>query len=163
MARTISVSGDTAVEATQGAFPLLDDGDYIATIIGAEDQVVKSEANKGLPTLDVQFKISEGDFAGKKYKAFGVPVFEKWKSGKVAFQFFTFWGAVGVKFPKKGESFDVEIPDNEDLLGEEIGVRVTTKPDRNGKPRNNFDFFPASQGVSEAPKPAAVDDDEFVL
>lgn len=168
MARTVNVSGSDAKASENGGFAPLPVGDYIATIVGTTDKAIKSEANKGLPTLDVQFKITESPdetLIGKKYTAFGVPVFPAWKNGKSAFLFYQFFKAVGVEFPKEGESGDVELPENEDLWGEDIGITAKVEKDNQGKDRNNFGFFPASRGLKADAKiaSAAADDDEFVL
>lgn len=168
MGRTVAVNGSDAVAAENTGFKPLPEGKYIIQITGTEDKTVQGGDNKGKPTLNVKFKVTEAHdeaLLGKKATIFGIPMFPTWASGKSAFTFYQFFKAVGVEFPKEGEAADVELPDNEDLWGEEIGVDVTI--DNSGqKPQNRFAYFPASKGIGDAPAggaAAAEDDDEFDL
>lgn len=172
MGRVVTgVSAEAAAEAKAGfkAYPA---GEYIAKIIGTKEEAIKNGANKGKPVLKVEFKFTEAgpgeQFVGKKYTEFQVPLFKEWASGKVAFLFYQFYEALGVNFPKGGG--DVELPDDEDIWGEEIGIRLTQEQSRdaNGQPvvdaegnpvmRNRTGgFFPASKGVKVT---ATADEDE---
>jgi hypothetical protein len=176
MARTVSNVASEAREATSGFKPY-PAGDYITTIVDVETGTFKSAANSGVPKLDVQFRIEEptevGDrqVFGKKFKDFGIPDQPKWKNGNVAFMYYQFYKALGVDFSKDGE---VELPDYEDMLGEQIGVKLeVVQKVKDGKPQFEDDgvtpvlqnnvkgYFPASEGIKNVP--AAGADDEFTL
>lgn len=159
MARTFKVDGTAAEEAAQGGqFTPYPSGDYVGEIIDVKDSFAANSGPNRKPTINVTFRIVEsgtGKGVGKKFTAWRVPAFDKWASGKVAFQFYQFWKAVGVEFPKAGESAEVELPDNEDLMGELIGFELFIEDDNKGQPRNNVRrFFPASEGVRDS-TPAA--------
>lgn len=168
MARIVSIDGTKAAESA-GGFALLPEGDWIAEIISTKDGVYKSEKNSGVPKLELGFKIIEGpdEFVGKKFKDFNIPMQGEWKNGTNAFMFYQFFEAVGVKFPKKGETADVELPDNEELWGVEIGVTSKIKPDDKGIDRNNWTYFHPSKGIKNPPKigeaGSADTEDEFDL
>lgn len=164
MARSVKVSGAAAKESTSGG-TLLPAGEYIATIIDVEEGEFTGANSKGIGKLTVQFKISEGEFEGKKIKTFGIPLQGEWNSGKVAFLFYQFFGALGVKFPEGDSEEDIELPDNEDLWEQEIGLVIKHEPDYKDETitrANISGFFPASRGVKNAPK-AAVEDDLGLL
>lgn len=174
MGRTVSgVSASEAKDAVSNKFPVYPAGEYVGEIVDIKQDSIKSAANKGKPTLNIQVKFTEsstGEGIGKKFTAFGVPDFPRWASDKVAFLFYQFYKALGVEFPEKGG--DVELPDLDDLWGQEIGVRLTveekeingkTVTDDEGEPvlQNRVGgFFPASKGIKAT---AAVDKDEFTL
>lgn len=161
MARVRKVSGATAEAGLSGgAFKNYPVGEYIGQIIDIKQDKIKSGNNKGKEVLHVQFKFTEAgpdeSLVGKKFTAFRVPDFEEWASGSAAFLHFQFYKALGVTFPPKGEDGDVEYPDFDDMLGEEVGIQIgledTNKVDeetgeftkRNAVVR----FFPASDGVT---------------
>jgi len=162
MARTVKVSGSAAKDATSGG-TLLPEGEYIGTIIDVDEGEFKGEHSKGIGKLVVQFKVSEGEFVGKKIKCFNVPLEGEFNNGSSAFLFYQFFGALGVEFPD-GDN-DVDLPDNEELWEQEIGFRVKHKPkfsDPTETVAEVAGFFPASRGVKQAPK-AAVEDDLGIL
>lgn len=161
MGITVAVSGEDA-KASSGVFKAYPEGEYVGEIIDVKQSAVKGGANKGKPTLEVQFKFTEAgpgdEFVGKKYKEFQVPLFGKWASGKSAFQFYQFFKALGVVFPE-GDG-EVELPDIEDLWGQEVGIRLTREEKEDGKGNKVTDddgnqvyvnrtsgFFPASKGI----------------
>lgn len=163
MTRTVKVSGAAAKESTSGGI-LLPAGEYIASIVDVEEGVFKGANSEGIGKLTVQFKISEGEFTGKKIKSFSIPLEGEWKSGKVAFLFYQFFGALGVKFPEGDSDEDIDLPDNEDLWEEEIGIVIKHGPDKRdpGVTRAEVNgFFPAARGVKKPP--VAVDDDLGLL
>lgn len=164
MARSVTIDGTEASEANSG-FALLPEGDYLAEITGTKDGKYTSQANNGLDKLELQFKITEGsdEFVGKKFRDFNIPMQPKWKNDKVAFMFYQFFEAVGVKFPKKGEKADVDLPENEDLWGVEIGVTSKISPDNKGVDRNNFSYFHPSKGIKNPASAATAKDEEFEL
>jgi len=162
MTRTVKVSGADAKDSTSGGV-LLPEGEYIATIIDVDEGVFKGANSEGIGKLTVQFKVSEGEFAGKKIKTFNIPLEGKWKSGSVAFLFYQFFGALGVEFPKDGDG-EVDLPDNEDLWEQEIGIVIKHGPDYKDASVTRAEvngFFPAARGVKKPP--VAVDDDLGLL
>lgn len=174
MARTVTVNGTTAAEATSG-FALLPAGDYIAKIVDVQDAVTQGKSNpvnKGLDILKVRVKIIETSNAddeglGRQFTDFQVPLFPKWNSGGTAFTFYTFFKALGVVFPEKGSDEEVELPENEDILGEEIGIKLSVEPKDSRKPvgddnplvNNIKNYFAASDGL----KAVATKSDGFTL
>lgn len=174
MGRTITgVSEAEAKEAASSVFKAYPAGEYIAKIIGTKKTTVaNSGANKETPAINVELKFTEagpGDaYVGKKFTAFRVPDAPKFASGKNAFLFFQFYKALGVSFAEDGG--DTELPDYEDLWGEEIGVRLVQEQKEDGKGNVVEDdegnpvmvnrvaaFFPASKGVKVT---TTADDDE---
>lgn len=174
MARTVTgVSDEDAKAAVANRFPVYPAGEYITTITDVEQKSIQSAANKGKPVLKIKLKITEsgtGDGVGKTYTEFNLPDFPKWSSGKVAFLFYQFYKALGVEFPETG---DAELPDLEDLFGEEIGIRLTVEEKEDGKGNKVVDdegnpvlqnrtggFFSADKGVKIA---ATAETNEFTL
>lgn len=167
MGRTVAVSGKAAEEATKGFAALLP-GKYIAKIMDVKDGKFgdKSE-NKGREKIAVRFKIIEGpEGVGRQFTDFNIPLFPEWASGKTAASFFKFFKAVGVEFPDKDSDADIDLPDNEDLLGEEIGITLKTEqkygqtdPDVTESKVDSFGYFPASDGLPDV----AIGEDEFTL
>lgn len=168
MARTVNVSGSKAAEATAG-FPTIPAGKYIAKIVDVKEAKTEGKSNpvnKGLPVLVVRYKITEssnGEGVGRQFTDFQVPLFKEWNTGSTAFTFYTFFKALGVEFPKKGEDGDVELPENEDIAGEEIGL-VLGVEQKFGAPKGETtnkvkNYFAASDGLPE-PKET---EDEFTL
>lgn len=166
MARTVKNNAQEAKEATAGFTPY-PAGDYLVEIIDVEQGAFKSQANAGVPKLDVQFRIlepAETDegrvLAGKKFKDFGIPDQPKWKNGKVAFMYYQFYKALEVDFSKDG---DVDLPDYDDMLGMELGVTLdlvqkvkdgVKVTDDEGEPvlQNNVKaYWPTSRGIKTAP------------
>jgi hypothetical protein len=114
----------------------------------------------------VTIKVTEsgtGEGVGKKFIAWQVPDFDKWDSGSVAFLYFQFYKALGVVFPKAGESGEIELPDLVDIIGQEIGVTLNIQAATEKYAASNkvAKFFPASDGVKIA-EPTE-DDEEFAL
>jgi hypothetical protein len=169
MARTATVSGDDVKAAEGGGFKVYPAGDYIGEIIdvkAAKDGAAKQGPNKGKPALNVTIKFTEsgtGEGVGKKFIAWQVPDFDKWDSGSVAFLYFQFYKALGVVFPKAGESGEIELPDLVDIIGQEIGVTLNIQAATEKYAASNkvAKFFPASDGVKIA-EPTE-DDEEFAL
>lgn len=165
MSRTVSVNGAEAAEATSGG-SILPEGEYIATIIRVKEGKYASVANKGKPKLEVEYKITEsgtGEGVGRKIRDFGVPLFTKWSSGSQAHTFFQFFGALGVEFPEGGEDADIDLPEDDDLYEQSIGLRIKHEPDQKDPdvlwPRIKG-YFPADKGVKVA---AAKKEDSWAL
>lgn len=161
MGRTITVNKNAAAEATSGP-KALTPGRYIASIIGAKTEKFKSGNNVGKDRLVAQFKIgdesSTGEGAGRRISDFAIPLDP---DTTVAFKLYQFFGALGVNF----DADTVELPDNDDLLGEEIGLVIDVEEDNRGLKddagnpvlRNTIKrYFKASEGVGQ--KTVAADD-----
>ena len=153
MGRTIANDQQAAKEATTGfkAYPA---GDYIAEIIDVQESAVKTGANKGLATLSVQFRIVEPEeMAGKKFRDFGVPLFQKWSSGKAAFTHFQFFKNLS-ETPVDFSGETVELPDDEDLYEQTIGVRLKVEPKQDSDELQNRigGYFNVSEGLKNPPK-----------
>lgn len=176
MGRVVSGTSAEEARAAKGGFKAYPAGEYIGKIIGTKEGVFSSPNNKGKPNLKVEFKFTEAgpgeQYVGKKYTEFNVPLFGRWNSGAVAYLFYQFYESLGFKFPEDGS--DVELPDDEDIWGEEIGIRIGQEPyvkdgvpqvDDDGNPvmRNKtLGFFPASKGVKVTVN-ADSDDTGFTL
>lgn len=165
MARTATVSGADAKNSA-GGFKAYPEGDYIGEIIDIKTvPFAKSGAHadkEKYPANNIQVKFTEAgpgeEFVGKKFTAWQVPDFFKFASGKSAWLAYQFYKSVGVVFPE-GDG-DVELPELDDLWGEEIGIRITReeRTDKDGDPVLDDDgnpvyqnrvsaFFPPSKGV----------------
>lgn len=170
MARTITASGDDAKASESNGFSLWPDGDYIGEIIDVTATTYgkpeSSSPNRNKPAMNVKVRFTEsgtGVGVGKKFVAWQIPDFEKFESGSSAFLFYQFYKALGVEFPKAGETAEVELPDHIDLLGQEIGLKIVIeKGTGNYKDKNKVNgFFPASKGVAVTEAKEA--DEEFTL
>jgi len=169
MSREVKVSGDEAVNATKGFTPLKA-GQYIGKIIDVKPGKFKGTNSKGQDKIEVQYKIIEsgtGEGTNRKLKDFNVPLQGAWLNGSSAFIFYQFFGALGVEFPKKGESATVTLPDDDELMGEEVGLNLTiedsNKKDDDGewiKANKVAGYFPASKGLKVV---VTADEDEFTL
>lgn len=158
MAFTIKVNAAAAKEAASGGdFKPYAPGDYIVEIKNVVEGEFAGANSKGLPKWEVHYTIVDPDeFAGKKFRDFNVPVFTEWKSGKSAFMFYQFFGALGVDFSEDGE---VELPDPDDTWGEQIGVTLGIE-EYNDKPRNVVKrYFPAADGIKNVPAYADEEED----
>jgi len=169
MSREVPVSGDAAVSATSGFTPLKA-GQYIGKIIDVKPGTFKGANSKGQEKIEVQYKIIEsgtGEGVNRKIKDFNVPLQGEWLNGSSAFIFYQFFGALGVEFPKKGESGTVTLPDDDELMGEEIGLNITIE-DSNKKDDDDewikvnkvAGYFPASKGLKVV---VTADENEFTL
>ena len=161
MAREIEVSGKTVTEAeTSGNF-VYPEGEYIGTIIDVKPSkggFAKSGANEGKPALDIYVRFTEsgtGVGEGKKFVAFRNPDFPEFASGKAAWLFFQFYKALGVEFPKGEDQASVELPDLEEIIGQDIGLRLGIEKGTGqfeGNDRNRVvAWFDASKGVVASP------------
>lgn len=166
MARTVGVSGADAKSAESTGFKAYPEGEYIGEIIDVKSAAFAKSGQHAdktkYPANNIQVKFTEAgpgeEFVGKKFTAWQVPDFPKFASGKSAWLFYQFYKATGVEFPE-GDG-DVELPDLDDLYGEEIGIRISREEQQDaagntllgddGEPkyRNRVSaFFPASKGV----------------
>lgn len=176
MARTIKANGDAANDT--GRFKNYPVGEYIGEIIDVErTKFAKTGDNKNMDAMNVKVRFTEAgpgeQYVGKKFVAFRVPDEPEFASGAAAYRFYQFYKAVGVPFPGKGEEFDVELPEHEDLLGEEIGIELGLEDTNKEDPDNPGEFlkrnavvrfFPASDGVKDTSGAGdGTDPDEFSL
>ncbi len=166
MGRSVNVSGADAKSAESTGFKAYPEGEYTGKIIdikGAAFAKSGAHADKSkYPANNIQVKFTEAgpgeEFVGKKFTAWQVPDFFKFASGKSAWLAYQFYKAVGVEFPE-GDG-DVELPDLDDLYGEEIGIRISYEEAQDKDGNDVFDdngdqvyrnkvtaFFPASKGV----------------
>lgn len=152
MGRSFNNKAEDAKKALEGGGGKpLPTGEYLAIISDVSDTVLKSQANAGKEALNLKLTITEsgtGQGVGRKVNAWRVPLFDKWGSGKTAFEFFTFHKALGVDFSQDGE---VDLPDNDEILGQEIGVYLTIgEPNEKGQSYNEVGrWFPASDGIKD--------------
>ena len=140
MARKIGVGGKTVTtEVNDGNFAPLPAGRYEATIFGVKEGEYKSPKNKGLPNLNVQYKISDGQKGANRRVFDLVPLTPTWADGKDAFRFFQFGAAVTGMTEKEfreaaaaaseKKSGSVEIPEDADLLGHAVTITLKVEDD----------------------------------
>jgi len=182
MARTVTASGSDAKNSS-GTFKAYPEGEYIGEVIDIKGTAfAKSGAHSDktkYPANNIQFKFTEAgpgdEFVGKKFTAWQVPDFFKFASGKSAWLAYQLYKAVGVEFPE-GEDVEVELPDLDDLYGEEIGIRLVREPQQDADGNDLLDddgevkyrnrvaaFFPASKGVKVTGGDTAGADGGFTL
>lgn len=171
MARVRKVSGATAEAGlSSGTFKNYPVGEYIGQIIDVKEGTFAKSGPNAKPSLNIQFKFTEApdeSLVGKKFTAFRVPDFPEFASGSAAWLHFQIYKALGVVFPPKGEDGDVEYPDFDEMLGEEVGIQIgledTNKVDEATgeftKRNSVVRFFPASDGIT-VPEGGAGDDSE---
>lgn len=176
MGRSVAVSGTDAVAAESSGSFVYPAGEYIGEIIKVDEtKFAKQGQHKDYNALNVKVRFTEsgtGVGEGKKFVAWNVPDFPKFASGKSAWLFYQLYKALGVVFPE-GDG-DVDLPDFEDILEQEIGLRLEIEDSKNaageitGKRNRVVGFFPAKNGVKESKAPAAgaagaEDDPNFTL
>ena len=130
MGRTVNVSG-AAVKGSQGtAFAPLPAGKYNVSVFDLAEGEYKNGVNKGKKFLKLQLRISEGQTGTNRRVFTNVGDFERWnpKAGKevgaVNFQYFQFYKALGVVFPKPGEDGEVELPDFDEIEGADLAIKL---------------------------------------
>lgn len=151
MARKVSVSAQDVKDSKGQAFGPIPEGKYLVNIYEVKDDEFKNGGNKGLPNINVQFQIAEGQPKANARVFQTVGLFPTWSSGKNNFTFFQFFKAVGVVFPEDGG--DLELPDNDELLGEQVVIDLKIKPD-DYKYRQAFQAWEANGSKGEKPDPA---------
>lgn len=154
MGRSFKNTAADAEKALEGgSVGPLPTGEYILRIDDVQDTKAANQGeNKNLDALNLKMVVIEagtGKGVGRKVSAFRVPLFDKWASGNTAFEFFTFHKALGVDFSEDGE---VDLPDNEEILGQEIGAYLTIgEENAKGQRFNEVKrWFPASDGAKES-------------
>lgn len=107
-------------------------GSYNATIFDVKQEQVRSGPNEGKPRLNIQFRISSGQYENRRVFAY-IALYvagDFWKTQ-------SFFKALGYDM----KSGDFEVPETNDLLGKAIGVRVKVGKDQNGEDRNEVAGF----------------------
>jgi len=141
---TINLTGQAVKEESSQGFDPIPDGDYKATIFDVVPGEYASEANKGRPKFDVQFRIAEGEYLNRRLFTH-IPLFTVWgptkknPDGADAFAFYDFFGPVQGKTPKefRAEVKDIvengdgqlDLPTPGDLLGKELVITVKKRKD----------------------------------
>lgn len=194
MARKVSVTkgAEEQAKSNSGVFKPLPAGKTInVSIFEAEETKIGKGLNEGVTGARMQFKVSEGQAGANRRLFQSVYDVERWapkepgKEGAVNFLFYQFYKALGVSFPEDGE---VELPEIDELVGEELAVKLKIVPDTyrydkavaewkaagekpEDKPsKGDFltneikEFLPFDDDVAEAGDDVAADDeDEFDL
>lgn len=109
-------------------------GTYQATVFDAKLEEVRSGPNEGKPRLNVQFRVSDGEFENRRVFSY-IPLYvagDFWKTK-------AFFGSLGYDM-KAG---DFEVPDATELAGKPVAVRVKVGKDMNGEDRNEVGGFDA--------------------
>jgi len=130
MARVVNVSGDDrkAAAAANEGFAPLPAGWYNATIFSVEEREFRSENYKGESYYNVQFRISEGDYAKRAVFAM-VPLRVRWNPTEKSpdgfpTQFIPFFEAL--EYEVDGE---FEVPDPDELAGQDVTIRLRVVED----------------------------------
>lgn len=133
MSRLVNITGD-AVKASRTVgvgFDPLPSGWYNCTIYDIEEKEFKNKGkHPGDTYLNLELRVAEGDFENRRVFAM-VPLFERWAPGpKTPDGFPTllipFLEGLGYDLEDVEE---LEIPEDEDLIGEYITVRVAVEVD----------------------------------
>lgn len=143
MAREFDTAGKAVSTDTGGAFAPLPAGRYEATIFGVDEGTYAKAKPKsgGLPYLNVQYRISEGQKGANRRVFEMVPMAPQWNDGGDAFRFHQFCAAVtGVTEKTWREAWNAsvedkkapkpKIPDNKDLLGREVTLTLKIEDDK---------------------------------
>lgn len=156
MTRSFNFDGIDVEGALQGgAGETLPGGEYIVQITDIKDRAdgfARQGKHAGWPAVDLVLKVVEsgtGVGVGQSVRHFNLGIFPKFDSGKANFTFIQFFTALGVEL--KGQ---VELPTNEEILGQKVGVVLGFTDERNGKIYNEVTrFFPPEDGVNEGSTP----------
>ena len=122
-------SASSSSGAPLGAIPA---GSYNATIFDVKQEEVRSGPNEGKPRLNVQFRISGGQYENRRVFAY-IALYvagDFWKTQ-------SFFKALGYDM----KSGDFEVPEGTELMGKAVGVRVKVGKDQNGEDRNEVAGF----------------------
>jgi hypothetical protein len=130
MARKVNVTKGAQEQAASsgGDYKPLDAGIYNVSVFEAEGTAIKNPVspNNGVTGVRLHLRISDGQKGANRRLFTSVYDVERWNpkpgktEGAVNFQFFQFYKALGIEF---GEG-EVELPEIEDLQGEELAVKV---------------------------------------
>lgn len=133
MSRLVNITGD-AVKASRSVgvgFDPLPAGWYNCSIYDIEEKEFRNKGkHPGDTYLNLELRVSEGDFENRRLFAM-VPLFERWAPGPKTPEGFPtllipFLEGLGYDLEDVEE---LEIPEDEDLIGEFITVRVSVEVD----------------------------------
>lgn len=132
MSISFNITEEALASASSSSYEPIPAGSYNATVYDVKSETVKSGPNEGKPRFNIQFKITGGKFDNRR--VFGYVALyvgnDFWKTQ-------SFFSALG--YDMKSGKFTV--PENNDLLGKPVGVRVKIGTDMNGQPRNEIAGF----------------------
>jgi hypothetical protein len=124
-----ALSSASSNSGSLGAIPA---GSYNASIFDVKQEEVRSGPNEGKPRLNVQFRISDGQYENRRVFAY-IALYvagDFWKTQ-------SFFKALGYDM----KSGDFEVPEPTELMGKAVGVRVKVGKDQNGEDRNEVAGF----------------------
>ena len=128
----ITESALSSASPNSGPMGAIPAGSYNATIFDVKQEEVRSGPNEGKPRLNVQFRISDGQYENRRVFAY-IALYvagDFWKTQ-------SFFEALGYDM----KSGDFEVPETTELLGKAVGVRVKVGKDQNGEDRNEVAGF----------------------
>jgi hypothetical protein len=134
---SIKITGITedalsSASSSSGPMQAIPAGSYNASIFDVKQEEVRSGPNEGKPRLNVQFRISDGQYENRRVFAY-IALYvagDFWKTQ-------SFFKALGYDM----KSGDFEVPEPTELMGKAIGVRVKVGKDQNGEDRNEVAGF----------------------
>lgn len=140
MARKIAVGGQNiTTEIQSNTFTPVKAGAYEVTIFQVKEGVYKGKNSDGLPNINAQLRISEGQPGTNRRLFTLVPVTPNWKDGKDAFMFYQFFAAVlgisesdfrkQVAAAAKAKDGSLTLPEDHELLGVPITAIVKVVDD----------------------------------
>ena len=128
----ITESALSSASPNSGPMGAIPAGSYNATIFDVKQEEVRSGPNEGKPRLNVQFRISDGQYENRRVFAY-IALYvagDFWKTQ-------SFFKALGYDM----KSGDFEVPESTELMGKAVGVRVKVGKDQNGEDRNEVAGF----------------------
>lgn len=117
-------------------------GTYVATTYKVDLVQVKNGENAGKDQYNVQFRVTEGEYAGRAVFTY-IPLY----AGKAQWKTLAFFKALGYE-PEPGKPFSIPTPN--ELSGRPIGVKVKVVAGQNGEENNvaGFNSGSASSAVN---------------
>lgn len=168
MSRTVTYDQAVVTEAAKSSYGTIPAGSYVVEIQAVERKKASNDVtslNNKLEVLNIQFKIVGGASNGRMLFS-RVPDFPRWSpsvkspAGAVAQDHFKFFEAVGVKFVDEAGHVlpAVTFPDDRELNGKKVGVRVKISPANayNAEPFNEVGQFMLASKVPPAAGAPAV-------
>lgn len=170
---TRQIAGDaTAAQQFQeggGGSGPIPKGRYLARILpkkGTSYIEVRAAAKQGpnaeKEVLNVRLELVENQPHAKRQVFKEVPLFQRWApsgkpdakypDGAPAFDYFQFWGALGLQV---GNPAGDTLPDDTAILGAVVGVSIDIRKREGYAAENTVSFFPASEHVPVASGPTA--------
>ena len=133
MARKVDVSAQDIKDRAGKEFPPLPAGKTLFNIYAIKESKYENGAQKGLPRLEIQFQVAQGQPRANARLFENFLDQPRWNpkppktEGSLNFHFHPFYEALGVVFPKDGG--EVELPDIEDIIGSQIVIDLKIEPD----------------------------------